>query len=260
MGSRRPARAGGGRRRRCRDAIARWCRTSRATARRRTGRRASTPARPTSARLRRRETFTLGGYSMGGRIALHTALTLGPEIVTGWCSWARAQGSPTPPSASGPPRGRRRAGRADRDARHRGVRARVGRSAAVRRPARAGRRGGARRSAAQHAGRAGGALRGLGTGVMEPLWDRLPELSIPVTLIVGARDAKFRGIADAMLAAATERAARGGRRTPATRFSSSTRPRWPTSFTSRFPLRRPRRSRRRRSPLREARRTPRRRA
>src|ERR1044072_2398878 len=27
-------------------------------------------------------TFTLCGYSMGGRIALHTALTLGPEIVT----------------------------------------------------------------------------------------------------------------------------------------------------------------------------------
>ena len=27
-------------------------------------------------------TFTLAGYSMGGRIALHSALTLGPEIVT----------------------------------------------------------------------------------------------------------------------------------------------------------------------------------
>src|SRR3954466_647312 len=26
--------------------------------------------------------FALAGYSMGGRIALHTALTLGPEIVT----------------------------------------------------------------------------------------------------------------------------------------------------------------------------------
>jgi 2-succinyl-6-hydroxy-2,4-cyclohexadiene-1-carboxylate synthase len=40
------------------------------------------------------------------------------------------------------------------------------------------------------------ALRGLGTGVMEPLWERLPELTIPVTLIVGARDAKFRVIAE----------------------------------------------------------------
>ena len=36
------------------------------------------------------------------------------------------------------------------------------------------------------------ALSGLGTGVMEPLWDRLPELPIPVTLVVGERDEKFR--------------------------------------------------------------------
>jgi 2-succinyl-6-hydroxy-2,4-cyclohexadiene-1-carboxylate synthase len=45
------------------------------------------------------------------------------------------------------------------------------------------------------------ALRGLGTGVMEPLWERLPELTIPVTLIVGERDAKFRAIAERMAAA-----------------------------------------------------------
>jgi 2-succinyl-6-hydroxy-2,4-cyclohexadiene-1-carboxylate synthase len=42
------------------------------------------------------------------------------------------------------------------------------------------------------------ALRGLGTGVMEPLWDRLPELDLPVTLIVGERDTKFRAIAEKM--------------------------------------------------------------
>jgi 2-succinyl-6-hydroxy-2,4-cyclohexadiene-1-carboxylate synthase len=41
-------------------------------------------------------------------------------------------------------------------------------------------------------------LRGLGTGAMEPLWDRLPQLAIPVTLIVGERDAKFRAIAERM--------------------------------------------------------------
>ena len=34
---------------------------------------------------------------------------------------------------------------------------------------------------------------------MEPLWDRLPELTIPVTLIVGERDEKFRALAEAML-------------------------------------------------------------
>jgi pimeloyl-ACP methyl ester carboxylesterase len=33
---------------------------------------------------------------------------------------------------------------------------------------------------------------------MEPLWDRLPALTIPVTLIVGERDEKFRAIAERM--------------------------------------------------------------
>jgi 2-succinyl-6-hydroxy-2,4-cyclohexadiene-1-carboxylate synthase len=45
------------------------------------------------------------------------------------------------------------------------------------------------------------ALRGLGTGVMEPLWDRLPELAVPVVLVVGERDEKFRAIASRMVAA-----------------------------------------------------------
>jgi 2-succinyl-6-hydroxy-2,4-cyclohexadiene-1-carboxylate synthase len=51
-----------------------------------------------------------------------------------------------------------------------------------------------RRSAAAHAAQ----LRGLGTGVMPPLWDRLGELALPVTLVVGERDAKFRAIAERM--------------------------------------------------------------
>ena len=42
------------------------------------------------------------------------------------------------------------------------------------------------------------ALRGLGTGVMPPLWDRLGSLAMPVTLVVGERDAKFRAIAERM--------------------------------------------------------------
>ena len=44
------------------------------------------------------------------------------------------------------------------------------------------------------------ALRGLGTGAMQPLWDRLPELALPVTLVVGERDEKFRAIAERMAA------------------------------------------------------------
>jgi 2-succinyl-6-hydroxy-2,4-cyclohexadiene-1-carboxylate synthase len=39
------------------------------------------------------------------------------------------------------------------------------------------------------------ALRGIGTGEMEPLWDRLPELAMPVTVLAGARDEKFMRIA-----------------------------------------------------------------
>jgi len=51
-----------------------------------------------------------------------------------------------------------------------------------------------RRSAAGHAAQ----LRGLGTGVMPPLWERLGELAMPVALVVGERDAKFRAIAARM--------------------------------------------------------------
>ncbi len=37
-------------------------------------------------------------------------------------------------------------------------------------------------------------LRGMGTGAQPSLWERLPELSMPVDLIVGALDAKFVAI------------------------------------------------------------------
>jgi 2-succinyl-6-hydroxy-2,4-cyclohexadiene-1-carboxylate synthase len=42
------------------------------------------------------------------------------------------------------------------------------------------------------------ALRGLGTGALPSLWERLPELMMPITLIVGERDEKFRAIASQM--------------------------------------------------------------
>lgn len=43
------------------------------------------------------------------------------------------------------------------------------------------------------------ALRGLGPGVMEPVWSRLGELTMPVTVVVGARDEKFLAYADRYL-------------------------------------------------------------
>ena len=45
------------------------------------------------------------------------------------------------------------------------------------------------------------ALRRLGTGAQEPLWDRLPTLRPPTLLVAGALDAKFAAIAGEMAAA-----------------------------------------------------------
>jgi len=42
-------------------------------------------------------------------------------------------------------------------------------------------------------------LRRLGTGAMDPMWDRLAELTIPVLLVTGTRDEKFTAIARRML-------------------------------------------------------------
>ena len=45
------------------------------------------------------------------------------------------------------------------------------------------------------------ALRGIGSGAMEPLWDRLGELAMPATVLVGARDAKFVALGERLAAA-----------------------------------------------------------
>ncbi|MGO9319232.1 MAG: alpha/beta fold hydrolase [Solirubrobacteraceae bacterium] len=41
-------------------------------------------------------------------------------------------------------------------------------------------------------------LRGIGTGEMEPLWSRLEELAMPVVVLAGDRDAKFRALGERM--------------------------------------------------------------
>jgi 2-succinyl-6-hydroxy-2,4-cyclohexadiene-1-carboxylate synthase len=41
-------------------------------------------------------------------------------------------------------------------------------------------------------------LRGIGTGEMAPLWGRLGELAMPVSVVVGEHDAKFRAIGERM--------------------------------------------------------------
>jgi 2-succinyl-6-hydroxy-2,4-cyclohexadiene-1-carboxylate synthase len=45
------------------------------------------------------------------------------------------------------------------------------------------------------------ALRGIGTGAMEPLWDRLGELTMPAAVLAGSRDAKFVALGERLAAA-----------------------------------------------------------
>ena len=42
------------------------------------------------------------------------------------------------------------------------------------------------------------ALRGLGTGALPGLWERLPHIATPTLLLVGALDRKFAEIAERM--------------------------------------------------------------
>jgi 2-succinyl-6-hydroxy-2,4-cyclohexadiene-1-carboxylate synthase len=144
------------------------------------------------------DSFTLAGYSMGGRIALHAAFALhdrvqrlvlvgaSPGLRTATARAERRaaderladelEGSTieefaqrwasTPVLANQPPEIR---AKADADRRRNNP-----------------------------AGLAA-ALRGLGTGALPSLWPRLDRLTIPVELVVGDRDEKFLGIARQML-------------------------------------------------------------
>jgi 2-succinyl-6-hydroxy-2,4-cyclohexadiene-1-carboxylate synthase len=143
------------------------------------------------------ERFVLAGYSMGGRIALIAALAL-PAHVERLVLIGASPGIADP---------------AEREARRRADAELADRIEAIGIEAFA-REWGAqplfagleeRVAAAAHADRLGNtpvglaaALRGLGTGVMPPLWDRLGELAMAVTLVVGARDARYREIAERM--------------------------------------------------------------
>jgi 2-succinyl-6-hydroxy-2,4-cyclohexadiene-1-carboxylate synthase len=140
---------------------------------------------------------TLCGYSMGGRIALHAALSLGPRVRQLVLIGA-SPGLPDPAE--------RAARRASDDALADRIEA-IGVEAFAHEWARLplwdGQPEHVRRAA--HAERMrntpdglAAALRGLGTGVMPSLWDRLGEIAVPVLLVVGERDEKFRGIAARM--------------------------------------------------------------
>ena len=67
-------------------------------------------------------------------------------------------------------------------------------------------------------------LRVLGTGAMEPLWDRLPELAMPVLLVTGTRRREVRRDRDARCAKRSARTPSTSASTAATRCRSSSRP------------------------------------
>jgi 2-succinyl-6-hydroxy-2,4-cyclohexadiene-1-carboxylate synthase len=144
--------------------------------------------------------FVLGGYSMGGRIALSIALA-SPSRVSRLVLIGASPGL----ADAAERRSRRAADEALADRiEGEGVEAFAawwsrlplfaGQSPSVAAAAHAMRR-------SQTSDGLAAALRGLGTGVMEPLWDRLGELTVPVSLVAGERDAKFRAIAERMAAA-----------------------------------------------------------
>lgn len=143
--------------------------------------------------------FALAGYSMGGRIALHVALTA-PERISRLVLVATTAGIPEDDERAA----RRQADEA--------LAARIasqpleafatawaaqplfaGQSPEVRELARAD------RLRNEPAGLAA-SLRGVGTGTMTPLWDRLGTLTMPVDVVVGEQDGKFRTLGERLCA------------------------------------------------------------
>jgi 2-succinyl-6-hydroxy-2,4-cyclohexadiene-1-carboxylate synthase len=146
------------------------------------------------------EPLQLAGYSMGGRLALHAALAL-PGRVRRLVLIGASPGIADPGD-----RAQRRAA----DDRLAAEVERMTIEAFAERWARTGVLADqpAEVRAAVHRDRlrntpAGlaAALRGLGTGALPSVWERLGELDVPVDLVVGERDAKFRALASEMAAA-----------------------------------------------------------
>ncbi len=143
------------------------------------------------------ERFVLCGYSQGGRIALHVALAA-PERVSRLVLVSTSAGIEDATERAG----RRRSDHLLADElestpfddfieRWRAQLLFVGEPPDASRLAREDQR-------RNRPGALAAALRGIGAGEMEPLWDRLAELQMPVIVLVGARDEKYRALGQRM--------------------------------------------------------------
>jgi 2-succinyl-6-hydroxy-2,4-cyclohexadiene-1-carboxylate synthase len=144
--------------------------------------------------------FTLAGYSMGGRIALHAALAFGARIERLVLIGA------SPGLADPDERRARRAADEGLAGEIEGSSIEAFAERWARTPVLAGQP--PEVLAAVHADRLRNqpaglarALRGLGTGALSSLWDRLGSVGMPVALVVGERDEKFSAIAAQMASA-----------------------------------------------------------
>jgi 2-succinyl-6-hydroxy-2,4-cyclohexadiene-1-carboxylate synthase len=144
------------------------------------------------------ERFALGGYSLGGRVALHVALAA-PERMSRLVLVSSTAGIDDETQRAERRRSDRRLADALESApfeefidRWRAQPLFAGDPPEVDRLAREDQR---RNRAVELAS----VLRGIGTGEMEPLWDRLTQLAMPVTVVVGERDAKFRELGERMV-------------------------------------------------------------
>lgn len=145
--------------------------------------------------------FVLCGYSMGARIALRTALAA-PERVSRLVLVSATAGIEAPVDRDERVRADERlAARIESEPmesfveRWRSQPMFADEPAHVRELAAADHR---RNTAAGIAA----ALRGIGSGVMPPLWGRLHELAMPVVALAGERDGKYRALGERIAAAA----------------------------------------------------------